>query len=232
MNNILIFENEEFGKVRTVIIDGEPWFVGKDVAVALGYEKPTDAARKHVDEEDRGVSKIETPSGTQTMTIINESGMYSLVFGSKLEEAKRFKHWVTSEVLPAIRKKGRYDTREDGKFERGFLKRNGINAADVLNFMCGDESYHPKATSVSEVVNLLQYFERSMEMRGYSQEDIARMTAEVCAQFNILVPGVFLPPDAPDKKADRMPEEPEGSKEYEVVELIDGKPTKHIIICN
>lgn len=82
--------------------------MGKDVAVALGYSKPTDAVRKRVFEEDRGVSKMETPSGTQQMTIINESGLYSLIFGSKLEKAKRFKHWVTSEVLPCIRKHGGY----------------------------------------------------------------------------------------------------------------------------
>ena len=80
--------------------------MGKDAAAALGYSKPTDAVRKRVFEEDRGVSKMETPSGTQQMTIINESGLYSLIFGSKLEKAKRFKHWVTSEVLPCIRKHG------------------------------------------------------------------------------------------------------------------------------
>ena len=78
------------------------------MAVALGYSKPTDAVRKRVFEEDRGVSKMETPSGTQQMTIINESGLYSLIFGSKLEKAKRFKRWVTSEVLPCIRKHGGY----------------------------------------------------------------------------------------------------------------------------
>lgn len=102
------FNHPEFGNLRCIEIDGEPWFVGKDVAVALGYSKPTDAVRKRVFEEDRGISKMETPSGTQQMTIINESGLYSLIFGSKLEKAKRFKHWVTSEVLPCIRKHGRY----------------------------------------------------------------------------------------------------------------------------
>lgn len=78
------------------------------MAAALGYSKPTDAVRKRVFEEDRGVSKMETPSGTQQMTIINESGLYSLILSSKLESAKRFKHWVTSEVLPCIRKHGGY----------------------------------------------------------------------------------------------------------------------------
>lgn len=112
MNEIEIFRNEEFGEIRTVIIDGEPWFVGKDVAVALGYSNHRDALFKHVDNEDKGESRIATPSGKQTMTTINESGMYSLIFGSKLESANRFKRWVTSEVLPAIRKHGLYATED------------------------------------------------------------------------------------------------------------------------
>lgn len=109
MKDLMIFENAEFGQMRTVTIDNEPWFVGKDVAEALGYAKPTDAVRKRVDEEDRGISKMETPSGTQDMTVINESGMYSLILGSKLPSAKKFKHWVTSEVLPSLRKTGSYE---------------------------------------------------------------------------------------------------------------------------
>ena len=108
MTDIQIFNNPDFGDIRTVEIDGEAWFVGKDVAEALGYEKPSDAVRKHVDDDDKGISKMETPSGMQNMTIINESGLYALVFGSKLESAKKFKKWVTSEVLPAIRKNGSY----------------------------------------------------------------------------------------------------------------------------
>lgn len=108
MTDIQIFNNPDFGDIRTVEIDGEAWFVGKDVAEALGYEKPSDAVRKHVDDDDKGVSKMETPSGMQNMTIINESGLYALVFGSKLDSAKKFKKWVTSEVLPAIRKNGSY----------------------------------------------------------------------------------------------------------------------------
>lgn len=108
MNDIQVFENEEFGQIRTVKINGDPWFAGKDVALALGYKEPTKAAREKVDPEDRGVSKIDTPSGTQEMTVINESGLYSLVLSSKLPTAKKFKRWVTSEVLPAIRKTGGY----------------------------------------------------------------------------------------------------------------------------
>ena len=108
MNELQIFKNEEFGEVRTVTIDGEPWFVGKDVATALGYERTADAIRQHVEAEDKGVGEIQTPGGIQNMTIISESGLYALIFGSKLESAKRFKHWVTSEVLPTIRKTGGY----------------------------------------------------------------------------------------------------------------------------
>lgn len=109
-NQIEIFNNPEFGELRTVLIGNQTWFVGKDVAVALGYEKPTDAVRKKVASEDRGISKMETPSGNQEMTIINESGLYSLVLSSKLPGAKQFKRWVTSEVLPSIRKHGLYAT--------------------------------------------------------------------------------------------------------------------------
>lgn len=93
-----MFTHPQFGEIRTVEISGEVWFVGKDVAVALGYCKPTDAVRKRVSEEDRGISKLETPSGSQQMTIINESGLYSLILSSKLPSAKDFKRWVTAEV--------------------------------------------------------------------------------------------------------------------------------------
>ena len=108
VNNLTVFDNEEFGEFSTVAIDNEPWFVGKDVAIALGYSEPRSAVSKKVDDNDRGVAEMETPSGRQNMTIINESGLYALIFGSKLESAKRFKHWVTSEVLPSIRKHGMY----------------------------------------------------------------------------------------------------------------------------
>ena len=112
MNELQVFTNPEFGQVRTVTIEEEPWFVGKDVAVALGYSNTKDALHRHVDPEDKGGAQITTPSGEQTMTIINESGLYALIFGSKLESAKRFKHWVTSEVLPSIRRHGAYMTDE------------------------------------------------------------------------------------------------------------------------
>ena len=108
MNEIQIFKNEDFGEIRTTEINGEPWFVGKDVAARLGYSNTVDAISKHVDIEDRGLAKCDTLGGTQEMVIINESGLYSLVLSSKLESAKRFKRWITSEVIPQIRKTGSY----------------------------------------------------------------------------------------------------------------------------
>ena len=110
MSNIEVFENKEFGKVRTIVISGEPWFVGKDVAVALGYVKPENAIASHVDGDDKTTTLIRgTGSNYKSKAvIINESGVYSLVFGSKLPTAKKFKRWVTSEVLPSIRKYGSY----------------------------------------------------------------------------------------------------------------------------
>lgn len=108
MNTLQVFENPEFGSIRTVEIDGEPWLVGKDVAAALGYSNPRKALADHVDKEDKGVTKCDTPSGIQQMTIINESGLYSLILSSKLPGAKKFKRWVTAEVLPSIRKTGGY----------------------------------------------------------------------------------------------------------------------------
>lgn len=105
-----IFNHPRFGEIRAMEIDGEPWFVGKDVAEKLGYANQRDALAKHVDPEDKGVAKRDTLGGVQDVTIINESGLYSLVLSSKLPGAKEFKRWVTSEVLPSIRKHGAYLT--------------------------------------------------------------------------------------------------------------------------
>ena len=107
-----VFQNEEFGSVRTLTIDNEPWFVGKDVAQALGYSNPRDAMAKHVDREDKNTVAIrDGTSGNPNQVIINESGLYSLILSSKLPSAKEFKHWITSEVLPSIYKYGMYATK-------------------------------------------------------------------------------------------------------------------------
>lgn len=108
-NNIQIFENPEFGKVRTIVIDNEPWFVGKDVADILGYQNGSRDINRHVDEDDRQNYQNGTFESPRGMTVINESGLYSLILSSKLPTAKKFKHWVTSEVLPSIRKTGSYN---------------------------------------------------------------------------------------------------------------------------
>lgn len=109
-NQITLFENSEFGQVRTLTINGQPYFVGKDVAEILGYVDTSQAIRKHVDEEDKLTRQFDWSGQGREMYIVNESGLYALIFGSKLESAKRFKHWVTSEVLPSIRKHGAYAT--------------------------------------------------------------------------------------------------------------------------
>ena len=108
--NIKIFNNAEFGEIRVMLIDDDPWFVGKDIAAALGYKDTVNALKAHVDEQDKAGWRITTQFGEKETTIINESGLYSLIFSSKLEGAQRFKHWVTHEVLPSIRKHGMYMT--------------------------------------------------------------------------------------------------------------------------
>ena len=114
-NEIKIFENEEFGSVRTMEINGEPYFVGKDVATILGYVKPENAIANHVDDEDKTTTLIQGTGSNykSNAVIINESGLYSLILSSKLPKAKGFKHWVTSEILPAIRKTGGYLANSD-----------------------------------------------------------------------------------------------------------------------
>ena len=112
MSELKIFNFEE-NEVRTQVIDGEPWFVGKDVTGVLGYSNSRDAISRHVFDDDKGVAFHDTPGGNQSLVIVNESGLYALVFGSKLDSAVKFKRWVTKEVLPAIRKTGSYQIPKD-----------------------------------------------------------------------------------------------------------------------
>lgn len=113
-NEIILFKNEEFGEIRTLNIDGEPWFVGKDIAEVLGYSNTRKAVADHIDSEDKkdGVTIRDSIGRTQNPVLINESGLYSLILSSKLPSAKKFKHWVTAEVLPSLRKHGAYITAE------------------------------------------------------------------------------------------------------------------------
>ena len=162
MSGLQIFKNGDFGEIRTVAIDGEPWFVGKDVAKALEYEKPDNAIRAHVDCEDRLTHQISASGQKRDMTIINESGLYSLMLSSKLPKAKDFKRWVTSEVLPTIRKTGSYGT------------------------------YPPKSTSVGEVARLLNILVRVMEKQGSAPNTVATMAEMICGQFGIALPENFV----------------------------------------
>lgn len=165
MQNIQIFNNPEFGNVRTVTIDGEPWFVGKDIASALGYEKERNAIQKYVDADDALKWGILTNGGEQQMTIINESGLYSLIFGSKLPSAKQFKHWVTSEVLPALRKTGTYS----------------MNERCLLD-----------ASVAGNVADLGRVTERIMRGQGSAPHKIAEAFVLECEQFGIILPADFV----------------------------------------
>ena len=171
-NEMQLFENAEFGKIRTLVLNGEPWFVGKDVAMALGYgegKSLANAVAKHVDKEDKGVTELMTPGGKQNMVIINESGLYALIFGSKLESAKRFKHWVTSEVLPAIRKTGSYSLTpqnhmelmfQDMKMEWKLVYAQINNLSDVV------EKQNKKFTQVVDNMTLTTVQQRKIYSAG------------------------------------------------------------------
>lgn len=161
-NKIQVFENSEFGKVRTLMIDGEPWAYGKDIAVALGYAKPTDAVRNHVDPEDRTVSKTETVNGTAPV-LINESGLYSLILSSKLPKAKEFKRWITSEVLPALRKTGSYGTAQK-----------------------------PTPTDPAKLAELVDTVAGLARAQRKNPREVAYCAAVVMHQYGVDLPGEFL----------------------------------------
>lgn len=134
MENLQIFSNQEFGEIRTVQLNNETYFVGKDVAEALGYAKARNAIATHVLEEDKKDAPIQGDlGGKQQMTVINESGLYALIFGSKLESAKRFKHWVTREVLPSIRKNGGYIANQESLTPEQIVANALIVAQNIIS---------------------------------------------------------------------------------------------------
>ncbi len=163
MNEIKIFGNAEFGEIRTIIMNNEPWFVGKDVAEILGYERITKATVDHVDDDDRIMIDSETQSyfgielGQRGGWLINESGLYSLIFSSKLESARRFKRWVTSEVLPSIRKTGSYIVNE-----------------------CAT-----KSIPVGEIARLISRIDTIAKDKGNTGYERAIITADLCAKFGL-----------------------------------------------
>ena len=172
-NKIQVFENPEFGEVRTLAIDGEPWAAAIDVAKALGYKEPQKAIRTHVDPEDKGVSKMDTPGGNQEVVIINESGLYSLILSSKLPKAKAFKRWVTSEVLPTLRKTGSYSVKPEPPV------------------------FEPKRTSVGEIASLLLQIRQIQKAQGTTSRKIAFTAQRLCEQFGIELPEDFVEPVKP-----------------------------------
>lgn len=133
MEEIQVFNNERFGSVRTLMIENEPWLVGKDVAEALGYSAARNALATHVDDDDKLTHQISAAGQRREMTFINESGVYSLIFGSKLPEAKQFKKWVTSVVLPSIRKNGGYIAEQETLDDKELLARAVLVANNVID---------------------------------------------------------------------------------------------------
>ena len=155
MYKIKVFENREFGQIRTILIDDEPWFVGKDIAEALGYKRPSDAIASHVYEGDK-LKRCFTVSGQgRNMLVINESGMYALIFGSKLESSIRFKNWVTSEVLPSIRKYGGYFYGQGEMSDQQLLARGYLVALRQIEARTEElESLIPKGEYFDRFISL------------------------------------------------------------------------------
>lgn len=180
MTNIQIFNNPQFGQVRAVTIDNEPWFVGKDVADRLGYTRTADAIRVHVDDEDKGVCETPTPGGIQNVTIINESGLYSLVLSSKLPTAKAFKRWITSEVIPSIRKNGGYINGQDQLSPEELMARALVVAQQTLadrerrisELTVTNQIMQPKAEYFDQIVdrNLLTNFRETAKQLGIKEK--------------------------------------------------------------
>ena len=145
-NELKIFENKAFGKVRVIERNNEPWFVGKDVAEALGYSQPAKAIREHVKDTHKGVSEMDTPGGRQQIIIIDEAGLYSLVLRSKLPAAEAFQEWVVAEVIPSIRKTGSYSVNQDIKAIEVEARLNNSRASVASTFL-----------KVAQMTDLLEY---------------------------------------------------------------------------
>ena len=182
MNAIQIFNNPKFGEVRAVTIDNEPWFVGKDVAERLGYRKPENALSVHVDDEDKTTTLIQGTGSNYktTVTIINESGLYSLVLSSKLPTAKAFKRWITSEVIPSIRKNGGYINGQDQLSPEELMARALVVAQQTLadrerrisELTVTTQIMQPKAEYFDQIVdrNLLTNFRETAKQLGIKEK--------------------------------------------------------------
>lgn len=223
MNDIQIFKNPEFGEIRTIEQDGEPWFVGKDVARALGYgegKSLANAVADHVASEDKGVTEMVTPGGRQKMTIINESGLYSLIFGSKLESAMRFKRWVTSEVLPSIRKSGGYIAGQDQLTPEELMAK----ALQVANKTLAEREARISALTVQNAIMApkAEYFDELVDRNTLTSfRDTAKeLGIKPKAFVEWLLDKKFI---FRDKKGKLMPREGKGDGLFEVKEAKNDK---------
>ena len=226
MNELQTFSNAEFGSVRVVEIKNEPWFVGKDVADILGYSNSRKAISDHVDEEDKGVTKCDTLGGIQDLVIINESGLYSLVLSSKLESAKKFKRWVTAEVLPSIRKHGAYmteQTLEEALTSPDFLiklatqlkeakEQNKALEVEKAALTVEKQIMQPKADYFDELVdrNLLTSFRETAKQLGVKEKEFIAFLLEKKFIYR-------------DKKGKLMPYAVKNSGLFEVKETFNEK---------
>lgn len=223
MNDIQIFQNPEFGEIRTIEQDGEPWFVGKDVARALGYgegKSLANAVADHVAAEDKGVTEMVTPGGRQKMTIINESGLYSLIFCSKLESAMRFKRWVTSEVLPSIRKTGGYIAGQDQLTPEELMAK----ALQVANKTLAEREARISALTVQNAIMApkAEYFDELVDRNTLTSfRDTAKeLGIKPKAFVEWLLDKEFI---FRDKKGKLMPREGKGDGLFEVKEAKNDK---------
>ena len=192
MNEIKIFENAEFGQVRTVTIDGEVWFVGKDVATILEYTNPSKALADHVDEEDKLNNESLSSLGQRGGWLINESGLYSLIFASKMTNAKKFKHWVTSEVLPSIRKNGGYIANQENLTPEQIIAKALIVAQNIIEQKNKQiEEMKPKAEFFDAVADSktaisMNEVAKVINIKGYGRNNLFEFLREqgILDRFN------------------------------------------------
>lgn len=177
MSDLSTFKSDEFGTIRTIVKDGELWFAGKDVAESLGYANTRKALQDHVESEDRGVTKLDTLGGVQEMTIINESGLYSLILSSKLPAAKKFKQWITTEVIPSIRSNGGYIANQENMTPEQIVANALIVAQRIIqNKDKLIQEMKPKAEYFDELVDkkLNTNFRETAKELGIREKDFIK----------------------------------------------------------
>lgn len=220
MNELKIFSNPEFGQVRTVEMDGDAWLVGRDVAEALGYSDAFGALKKHVDEEDKLVCQIDSAGQKRDATVINESGLYSLVLSSRLPTAKKFRRWVTSEVLPSIRKTGGYIAGQEQLSPEELMARALLVAqktiadreARISSLTVENQTLLPKAEYFDELVNrnLLTNFRETAKQLGVPPKKFTEFLLERKYIYR-------------DKRGKLLPYEDKNSGYFEVKETYNEK---------